>query len=246
MLEGPASNRGSLTGEFGVNPTGVAGCNDSPASSKPIDESPVDFWLFDLDGTLVDTEARYRQSLFDRIGHRLAYAFTDAEVDTLWYGHGDARDRCLRSMGIDAERFWRVFHDVEAPSARAEATYLFDDAELLPTLDCPVGLLTHCQRYLTGPILEALDIHDWFDAVVCCSEATGWKPDPEPVHRLIARMGIDCSTANGVLVGDDPYDTGAAWNAGLQSIHVQRYDPDERGHCVLGDRLVNTLWELQT
>jgi phosphoglycolate phosphatase len=202
--------------------------------------------VFDLDGTLIDTDAGYRRRLFDRIGDRLDYRFTDREVDTVWYGLGDGRKQCLRAVGIDPSRFWAVFHEVEEPTARAEATYLFDDAARLVALNGPLGLVTHCQRYLTDPVLEALGIADWFDAVVCCSDAIGWKPAAEPVERAMAEMGVDASTARGVMVGDDPYDTGAAWNAGLESVHVQRYDPDARGRCVLGDRRIGSLWELGT
>ncbi|MFC6725831.1 HAD family hydrolase, partial [Halobium palmae] len=39
-------------------------------------------------------------------------------------------------------------------------------------------------------------------------------------------------------------DVGAAWNAGLDGVHVERHDPDYRGRCVLGDYRVSSLDEL--
>lgn len=203
-----------------------------------------DFWVFDLDGTLIDIEPWYRHALLDRVGSRLNYRFTDNEVDILWYGLGEARGEVLRSAGIDTDRFWGVFHEEEDPTERAGASYLYDDAAVVSTLPGPVGLVTHCQQYLTDPVLRTLGIHDWFDAVVCCTNETGWKPASGPVELTMGEMGVDPARSRGALVGDDPDDTGAAWNAGLASIHVQRYDPVARGQCVLGDYRVNSLWDL--
>jgi phosphoglycolate phosphatase len=207
-------------------------------------ETDYDFWLFDLDGTLVDVEPAYAREVFDEVGARLGHSFTDREVELLWYGVGGAREERLASRGLDAETFWDVFHDVEEPLRRAEATYLYDDVEaFLAGLDCPTGVVTHCQPYLTDPLLDHLDIGDWFDAVVCCGDDVGWKPDPRPVERAMADLGVGHNGHSGVLAGDDPADIGAAWNTGLDAVHVERVDPHRRGQCVLGDHRIRTFDE---
>lgn len=203
-----------------------------------------DYYLFDLDGTLVDIEADYRQRVIGRVGDRLGEKFTDREVDALWYEFSDVREACLRRRGISPERFWEAFHAEEDPIARAEATYLYDDAAVLGDLDRPLGLVTHCQQYLTDHVLDHLDIRDWFDVIVCCSEETGWKPDPDPVHLAMHDLNIAHNGHVGVLAGDSPSDVGAAWNAGLEAIHIERQDPIQRGRCVLGDYRFTTLTDL--
>ena len=205
---------------------------------------PYEFWLLDLDGTLVDVEPSYARALFDRVGERIGYRFDERERTVLWHGLGGPRTRQLRAWGIDPSAFWAAFHREEDPIARAEATFLHDDAALVADIDAPVGLVTHCQRYLTDPVLDRLDLGDWFDAVVCCSDETGWKPDPEPVERAMADLGVDRRRERGVLVGDGPHDVGAAWNAGLDGIHIERHDPALRGRCVLGDRRVASFDDL--
>jgi phosphoglycolate phosphatase len=45
-----------------------------------------DFWLFDLDGTLVDVDHDYADAVFERVGDRLGRTFTDREVEVLWHG----------------------------------------------------------------------------------------------------------------------------------------------------------------
>ncbi|WP_224449071.1 HAD family hydrolase [Haloprofundus salilacus] len=205
-----------------------------------------DFWLFDLDGTLIDAEWAYTRRTFDRVGERLGRPFSDREAEILWHGLGGARDAQLREWGVDPAEFWPAFHAVEDPLARAEATYLHPDAEaFVAGLDGPVGLVTHCQQFLADPVLAHLDIRDWFDAVVCCTDDTGWKPDPGPVTHAMVELGVD-DADRGVLVGDGASDVGAAWNAGLDGIHIERHDPERRGQCVLADYRIRSFEELSS
>ena len=212
-------------------------------------DADYDFWLFDLDGTLVDAEWSYTREVFDRVGQRLGREFTDREAEVIWHGLGGARDPQLRAWGIDPEEFWPAFHAVEDPQARAEATYLHDDAAALVSelvaADVPVGVVTHCQEFLAEPVIDHLDVGDWFDAFVSCTPEIGWKPDPAPVQHAIERLGLDASQpGRGVLAGDGASDVEAAWNAGLEGIHVERHSPHQRGRCVLADYRVSSFDEL--
>lgn len=203
-----------------------------------------DFWMLDLDGTLVDVEPAYVHEVMERVGDRLGYGFTPQQAEAVWHSLGGDPDRQLREWGLDPRRFWEVFHDEEDPMARAEATFLYPDAERFGAVEEPVALVTHCQSYLTAPVLEAVDIADWFDAVVCCTEELGWKPDPAPVEYAMREVGVAGNGHRGALAGDGPHDIGAAWNAGLDAIHVERHGHDRRGLCVLGDRRVESFDEL--
>jgi phosphoglycolate phosphatase len=219
--------------------------------------SSYDFWLLDLDGTLIDVERDYVHDVMSEVGARGGRPFTEREAEILWYGLGGSRNEQLREWGFDPPSFWETFHAVEDPIARAEHSFVYDDAAFVAELDRPTGLVTHSQRRLTDAALSALDIGDWFDTVVCCSDELGWKPDPAPVALAMSNLGVDPSPArsapataradpSGVLVGDGPQDVGAAWNAGLDGVHVERHGHDRRGLCVLGDRRVTSLSELQS
>lgn len=206
--------------------------------------SGYDFWLFDFDGTLVDVEWPYIRRVFDDVGDRLDRPFTDAEAASIWHGYGGHRDPLLRQLDLEPRTFWQAFDAVETPLKRAEATRLYDDAAVVAELDGPVGLVTHSQPPLLDAVLDRLDLHDWFDAVVSCSYELGWKPDPAPVHRAMDELSVN-GIHEGVLVGDGPHDVGAAWNAGLDAIHVERHGPERRGVCVLGDHRVDSLSALR-
>ncbi|MFB6302962.1 MAG: HAD family hydrolase [Haloferacaceae archaeon] len=209
------------------------------SEAPDVDALPdYDFWLFDLDGTLVDAEWSYVRETMDRVGDRLGRPFTDREATVLWHGLDGPRNETLREWGIDPEAFWPALHAAEDPIERAEATRLHDDAAFVADLDAPTGVVTHCQSFLTDPVLDRLDLRDWFDVVVCCTEELGWKPDPGPVDHAMAELGVE---GRGVLAGDAESDVGAAWNAGLDAVHVERHGPDRRGHCVLADHRVRSF-----
>lgn len=207
-------------------------------------EDEYDFWLLDLDGTIVDVEWSYTREIFDQVGVELGREFTDREADILWSGLTGSRNHQLEEWGIDPTLFWDAFHEEEDPLVRAEQTYLHEDAAFVTDLDVPVGLVTHCQKFLCEPVLDHLDIHDWFDARLCCTEQTGWKPDPEPVQSVMDDLGVGDNGHVGVLAGDGANDVGAAWNAGLDAIHVERVGHDRRGLCVRGDYRVDSFDEL--
>ena len=212
---------------------------------RPVMEDPAyDFWLFDLDGTLVDAEWPYIRRVFDRVGERLDRRFDDREAAIIWHGLGGVRDRVLRSWDVDPATFWAAFHEIEDPAERARASTLHADAAaLLSALErrsVPIGVVTHCQRFLTEPVLEEVGLEGRFETVVCCHDDLGWKPDPAPVHRAVADLGVGHG-GRGVLVGDGESDVGAAWNAGLEAAHVERHRPADRGCCVRADYRLDSL-----
>jgi len=204
-----------------------------------------EFWLLDLDGTLVDVEDTYIHQVCCEVGDRLGVSISDRQAEHLWYGFDDTRERALAEVGLDAEAFWATFHSVDQPGARAAATHIYPDAPgFVAGLDTPTGLVTHCQAYLTGPILEQLDIDSWFDTVVCCDEETGWKPDPRPLELAMEQLGVAGNGAAGAMVGDDPRDVEAAHNAGLDAVHVDRHDRERLGGGVESGRRVTALTDL--
>lgn len=204
-----------------------------------------DFWLLDLDGTLVDVEERYVHETMGRVGDRLGIDFDDREAERLWHEHEASRDGVLDDHGLSREAFWSTFHEIEDPIARAEATFVYDDAAaVVPTLDRPVGLVTHCQHYLTEPLLAHHDMADWFDTVVCCDDDVGWKPDPGPLEVAMADLGVATGHASGLMAGDAQTDVAAAKNAGLDAVHVAR-STTSTGVAVDGRR-ISALTDLET
>jgi phosphoglycolate phosphatase len=253
--------------------------------------------LFDLDGTLVAPEFEHVRSVFDQVGRQLDYHFSDEVARRLWHGLGGPRNEQLRELGLDVAEFWRVFDETEDPRDRAAAMQVFEDAALAADLSVPTALVTHCPPEPTAAVLEFHGIDEWFDAVVCCSDDLGWKPDPTPIEHALGEIGMahlldgpdadgrvaadggtniprradtttktpgapndppadpmtempgapaeprDTGSAGALYVGDTEGDVGAAWNAGIDAVHVERFDHDRRERCVLADYRVGTIDE---
>lgn len=212
----------------------------STPGEGPQEADHVAFWLLDLDGTVLTVEEEYIRRTMDRVGRSLGRAFPDDLARRVWFGRDGPRDEILREGGIDPEAFWATFHGLEEPEARAAATRLHPDAAAIPELPGPKALVTHCQPYLTEPILREVGIEGWFDAVVCCSDRIGWKPDPAPVELAMARLGVDGT--DGAVVGDSAADVEAARNAGLTGILVDREGDAPAGEAA--DRVVPSLRRL--
>lgn len=198
-----------------------------------------DFWLLDLDGTILTVEESYVHETMETVGDALDRQFTPEEAVAIWYGRDGLRNDILDQYGIESQTFWSAFHDLESPEERAAATYLHPDAEAITELENPRGVVTHCQPYLVEPILDHLDIRDWFDTVVTCSDEIGWKPDPAPVNLAMDRLNVN--GGHGALVGDSIADIQAARATGMHGIFVDR---DGIGALPEADQVIQSLEEL--
>lgn len=70
------------------------------------------------------------------------------------------------------------------------------------------------------PLLEALGLARWLDAVVVSSEAGAAKPEPQPFQQALARLGV--TAAEAWHVGDSSEDVEGAAAAGVACLLVRR------------------------
>jgi phosphoglycolate phosphatase len=197
-----------------------------------------DFYVFDLDGVLVDVRDSYRREVFQDVGDELGRSFTEDEMDRLWYGLGSDRKEILRDWGYDPREFWEVFDAIDTPERRVEHTYAYDDTKVLDEIEAPKGVVTHSPPALADRALEKTGLGEKFDSVVCCSYELGYKPEPEPIRVCLDEIGA--SPDDTVMIGDSVSDVRGAWNAGLTAGHIDRV-----GHRVNADINMDTLHEVR-
>ena len=81
-----------------------------------------------------------------------------------------------------------------------------------------LAIVTNRTGHGARHILAGFGLSDSFEVLIGIDEVTRTKPDPEPVHLALARLGVAPEYAS--LVGDTPEDMQAAVAAGVRAFGV--------------------------
>jgi HAD superfamily hydrolase (TIGR01509 family) len=179
--------------------------------------------LFDMDGTLVDSEKVWDialNELAERAGGRLSVAARQAMIGsnmgrTMWLMREDL-GQPDRDEAADAEwltdRVFDLFGKglVWRPGA-LELLHAVRAAGL------PTALVTSTGRKLVEVALDTLGREN-FDVVVCGDEVRSPKPDPEPYRTAAALLGVPIEAC--VAIEDSPTGLASAVASGAAVIAV--------------------------
>jgi beta-phosphoglucomutase family hydrolase len=189
--------------------------------------------LWDLDGTLVDSEAFHWQSW----QYALQADGVTVTFEQFKSSFGQRNDRILRVwLGPDAtlERINRVADAKEGEYRRLAETHgltpLPGAAEWLERLQQAgwrQAIASSAPRLNVEVMLRALHLTSYFDAIVSSEDVKHGKPDPEVFLTAAARLGVPPSHA--VVVEDAVAGIEAARRAGMRSVGVSmtaRLDAD--------------------
>jgi mannitol-1-/sugar-/sorbitol-6-phosphatase len=209
-----------------------------------IQGEPVRAAVFDLDGTIADSEPRSLQALrrlFEDygvphddallrrfVGRRGPEVF--AELGHLFPG----RDPAQLSAEVAAR-----FHVPGQPPIGA----LPGAAELageIHRLGDPLALVTSASRDHAVPTLDRLGLLGLFTVIVAGDDVTAGKPDPEGYRRASEELGVAPSRC--VAFEDSPAGLAAARSAGLYCVAVATTHP--RSELGEADRIVTDLTEV--
>ena len=179
-----------------------------------------DLYLFDLDGTLVDT----RRDLAEAVNHVLqlhARPVADLATVVSWVGDG-LDDLMKRAFHTDESEFVNDLVDEFRSHYMAHCTdfsYVYEGcSETLTSLQergSHLSVLTNKSQDLSLEILERLGILQFFDHVVGSSDADLRKPNPSNLLSLVRDIGT--SKERTLMVGDSRNDILVARNAGVNS-----------------------------
>jgi HAD superfamily hydrolase (TIGR01509 family) len=198
--------------------------------------------LWDLDGTLVDSERYHWRSWRDA----LAAEGVDLTYDRFLASFGQRNDRILRGwLGEDTplERLQRIGDAKEAEYRRlAEAEGLAPlpgAAEWAARLHADAwkqAIASSAPRLNVEVMLRVLDLTRFFDVIVAAEDVRAGKPDPQVFLTAAAKLGVP--PARCIVVEDAPAGIEAARRAGMKSIGVNR------AAALQGDLFVRSLTEL--
>ena len=184
--------------------------------------STVRAFLFDLDGTLIDSKL----DLVNSVNFMLQEVHRDAlPLTTIasYIGHGAPR-LVADVLGPDAaeadrKRGLEIFlahyseHNLDATRAYPGVV---EGLEALQ--DRPMAVLTNKPKKMSVEILEALGLLKYFRAVYGGDSFVKKKPDPAGAQTILKDLGAQPQEA--AMVGDSDVDIQTARNAGMLAIAV--------------------------
>lgn len=181
--------------------------------------------LFDLDGTLLDTEADFTfilNSMLVRYGQpaldaALVRKLVSAGALTVVRQGFVLDEHDPRLPGYLTE-----FLDLYAEQIPATRASLFEDIDLLLAhlneRGLAWGIMTNKSRRFSAPLLERFESFATCATLVCPDDVGKGKPDPAGLLLACTQMGVE--PAHTLYVGDHPRDIEAALAAGMPGIAV--------------------------
>jgi len=184
-------------------------------------------YIFDLDGTLVDTMPSHFVA-WTAVAARHGLTFPEAR----FYSLGGVPTAKIAAMliaeaglsldpaAIALEKEQRYYDTLAAGDGVRPIKVVLDIARDLRDRQAgPLAVASGSLRRLITRTLEALAISDWFDAVVAAEDTARHKPEPDVFLEAARRIGVpaaDCTVYEDTDIGLE-----AARRAGMTAVDVR-------------------------
>jgi len=176
--------------------------------------------LFDLDGTIIDTNELIIQSFMHALRGHVPESFGREQIIpsmgeplAVQMKHFSGRDDVATLVGAYRE-YNLLKHD--------EMVSLFpgvkETIERLHREGVRLGVVTTKMRETTIRALKLLEIYSYMDTIVTLDDVENAKPHPEPVEKAVAALGAKASET--LMVGDSSVDIVSALRAGAVPVGV--------------------------
>lgn len=194
-----------------------------PASQALLSKRNVDAFIFDLDGTLLNSLGAWENAASNYLKTRGIYLPTDLQ-----------RQIEQLSLTDGALLLKERYHFEESPEELVAATirpvgeHYYHD---IPAKTMVPALLSHLRAQgikmavatashadFARGALKRLDLLDYFEFIITCDEVGAGKTDPRVYEEARKRLGVE--KARTVVVEDAPYALETAHDAGFKTIGV--------------------------
>lgn len=181
--------------------------------------------IFDIDGTLVDSNDAHASSWIDALKE---YGFAEVSYDSIRRMMGMGGDKILPAvtgLGEEDERGKALLERRKHiflqnylpqlkpfPSARDLVLRIKKDGML-------TAVATSANKGEMQRLLRVAGVENLMDETTSASDAEESKPDPDIINVAVSRTGFRAEQL--VMIGDTPYDVEAAARAGVPIVAVR-------------------------
>lgn len=169
--------------------------------------------IFDIDGTLIDTEKTGVLSLVQTVRELIGREMPYNEAYT-YFGIPSGKVAPMLNYP-DAALFAEVWeeHFVELMHLTKAFPGVDTMMRTLAEADRRIGCVTSRNRYEFEKDTELAPLVKYFEVEICAEDTRLHKPDPEPALEFLRRTGADAGDT--IFVGDTMHDYQCAAGAGI-------------------------------
>lgn len=172
--------------------------------------------VFDVDGTLIDTELASLYSLRDTMQMTTGKKYSAEE---LTFSLGLPAAVTLIKLGIDnVAEVLALWEDILGSYSNIVEAFpgIWELLDTLKARGHRIGIVTSRTKKEFRCDVEPLGIAKPFETIICADDTQRHKPEPDSLLKYAELAGTDIS--NVVYIGDSPYDMGCANSAGAKFI----------------------------
>ncbi|WLQ45070.1 HAD family phosphatase [Streptomyces laculatispora] len=178
--------------------------------------------LFDMDGTLVDTERLWLRTTAE-LAADLGHTLTEEDLPEVLgraVDHTAAHLCRITRTSLTADALAEILSDTFSGKVAAEVVPQPGALALLAELSeaaVPTALVSASPRRVVDLVLGSLGAH-WFTVTLAAEDTERTKPDPAPYLAAADRLGLDPAAC--VAVEDSPTGVASAHAAGCSVLAV--------------------------
>ncbi|MBP2650072.1 MAG: ppaX [Firmicutes bacterium] len=179
--------------------------------------------LFDLDGTLLDTN----ELIIKSFQHTFKVHYNrEIDVDVVRAYFGKPLRAALEYLGPDKiEELTATYREFSEANHKRLTKIFPKVADTIKTLadnNVKLGVVTSKKGLRAKLGLELFDIRQYFSVIVGCDSCSNYKPHPEPVEFAVKTLKLTADEC--LMVGDSPFDLASGKGAGVKTAAVRWTD----------------------
>lgn len=196
-----------------------------------IDFKKINTLLFDLDGTLINTEKEFYKAFYDILFHNYSIIINEnlykkceldknaTLLDTLRISYESIKNVTNEEI---MDKVYSCYKQKFSNLVKSdEVVKKFEYLKTLKKKGYTIGLVTTCKRIYLNILIETLKIDDLFSCIIAREDVINLKPNSEAYLKALKTLGKN--TFETIAIEDSQRGIASALNTGLKVIKVDEY-----------------------